>query len=79
MLYIPRGFGHGFITLTDSVETFCLSTRLLRPEAEGGLRLNDPAVRGDWPAELREMSDKDRRWPDLNPEFHGVELMRGLT
>ena len=49
------------------------------PEAERGLRWNDPAVGIDWPAEPQGMSDKDRKWPDLNPKFHGVELMRGLT
>ena len=79
MLYIPRGFAHGFITLTDNVEAFYLHSAFYSPEAERGLRWNDPALGIDWPAEPREMSDKDRQWPDLDPEFHGLELMRGLT
>ncbi len=49
---------------------------LRRPNA--GPRWNDPAIGIDWLAEPQEMSDKDRKWPDLDPEFHGVELMRGL-
>jgi dTDP-4-dehydrorhamnose 3,5-epimerase len=79
MLYIPRGFGHGFITLTDHVEAFYLHSALYSPEAERGLRWNDPAIGIDWPAEPQEMSDKDRKWPDLDPKFHGLDSMRGFT
>jgi dTDP-4-dehydrorhamnose 3,5-epimerase len=49
------------------------------PEAERGLRWNVTAIRISWPAEPQEMWDKDRIWPDLDPKFHGVEAMRGLT
>ena len=48
------------------------------PESERGLRWDDPAIGIDWPSEPQEMSDKDRKWPDFDREFHGVELMRGL-
>jgi dTDP-4-dehydrorhamnose 3,5-epimerase len=78
MLYIPRGFGHGFITLTDNVEACYLHSAFYSPEAERGLRWNDPAVGIEWPLQPREMSDKDCKWPDLNSEFHGVEAMRGF-
>ncbi len=78
MMYVPRGFGHGFIALTDNVETLYLNSAFYAPEAERGLRWNDPAVRIEWPQQPQEMSNKDRKWPDLNPEFHGVESMRGL-
>jgi dTDP-4-dehydrorhamnose 3,5-epimerase len=78
MMYVPRGFSHGFVTLTDNVEAIYLNSAFYAPEAERGLRLNDPAVRIEWPLKPLEMSDKDRNWPELNPEFHGVEAMRGL-
>ena len=78
MMYVPRGFGHGFVTLTDDVEALYLDSAFYSPEAERGLRWNDPAIGVNWPAEPREMSDKDRQWPDLEPNFHGVEAMRGL-
>jgi dTDP-4-dehydrorhamnose 3,5-epimerase len=78
MMYVPRGFGHGFVTLTDNVEAIYFNSAFYAPEAERGLRWNDPAVRIEWPLQPREMSDKDRKWPDLNPEFHGVEAMRGF-
>jgi dTDP-4-dehydrorhamnose 3,5-epimerase len=76
MLYIPRGFGHGFITLTDNVEAFYLHSAFYSPGAERGLRWNDPAVRIDWPSEPIDISDKDRAWPDFDLEFHEVEAMR---
>jgi dTDP-4-dehydrorhamnose 3,5-epimerase len=79
MLYVPRGFAHGFITLTDNVEAFYLNSSVYSPGSERGLRWNDPAVGVEWPAEPRDMSDKDRKWPDLDPKFHGLESMRGLT
>jgi dTDP-4-dehydrorhamnose 3,5-epimerase len=48
-------------------------------DAERGLRWNDSALGIDWPSETRDTSDKDRQWSNLNPEFHGLESMRGLT
>jgi dTDP-4-dehydrorhamnose 3,5-epimerase len=79
MMYVPRGFGHGFVTLTDSAETIYLMSAPYAPEAERGLRWNDPAIGINWPVEPIEMSDKDGKWPDLDPAFHGLEAMRGLT
>jgi dTDP-4-dehydrorhamnose 3,5-epimerase len=58
MMYVPRGFGHGFITLTDNVEALYLDSAFYSPEAERGLRWNDPAIGIDWPAEPRECRTK---------------------
>jgi dTDP-4-dehydrorhamnose 3,5-epimerase len=79
MIYAPRGFAHGFVTLSDNVEALYLVSAPYAPAAERGLRWNDPAIGVDWPASPREMSEKDRSWPDLDPEFHGLETMRGLA
>jgi dTDP-4-dehydrorhamnose 3,5-epimerase len=78
MMYVPRGFGHGLVTLSDNVEAFYLVSAFYAPEAERGLRWNDPAIGIDWPVEPREISDKDRKWPDLDATFHAVEAMRDL-
>lgn len=78
MMYVPRGFAHAFITLSDDVEAFYLVSDFYAPQAERGVRWNDPAVGIAWPIEPSEISDKDRAWPDLNAEFHGTERMRGL-
>lgn len=77
MMYVPRGFAHGLVTLTDDAEVLYLVSALYSPENERGVRWNDPAVGIEWPVEPVELSDKDRKWPDLDPQFHGFELMRG--
>ena len=79
MMYAPRGFGHGFVTLSDNAEALYLVSAPYTPASERGLRWNDPAIGVEWPAPPTEMSDKDRNWPDLDPKFHGLEAMRGLA
>lgn len=78
MMYVPRGFAHAFITLTDDTEALYLVSDFYAPECERGVRYNDPAIGIEWPLEPAEISEKDKAWPDFNAEFHGVELMRGL-
>lgn len=68
MLYVPEGFAHGYQTLLDATETFYHVSAPYAPEAEGGVRWNDPAFRIDWPdADRPFMSEKDRAWPDYQP------------
>ena len=66
MLFIPRGFGHGFKTLTDDVE-FCYKVDdLYSRECDRGIRFNDPAIGVDW-GEVTEslLSQKDTTAPLL--------------
>ena len=66
MLFIPRGFGHGFRTLTDDVE-FCYKVdNLYSKECDRGIRYNDPAIGVDW-GEVNEslLSAKDTTSPLL--------------
>jgi dTDP-4-dehydrorhamnose 3,5-epimerase len=70
MLYIPQGFAHGFMTLTDDTETLYLVTEFYSPEHERGLRYNDPVFGIPWPLEPMVISDKDRNLPDFNPASH---------
>ena len=64
-LYVPKGFAHGFQTLEDDTETLYLISEFYAPEAERGLRWNDPAFGIEWPdAEHAIVSDKDASWPD---------------
>ena len=78
MMYVPRGFGHGLITLTDNVEAFYLVSAFYAPQCERGLRWNDPALAINWPIQPVEISEKDAIWPELDQEFHSTELLRGL-
>ncbi len=65
MIYIPRGFAHGFQTLEDDTELFYYVSACYRPESERGVRWNDPALGIHWPLEITCMSEKDRRYEDL--------------
>ena len=66
MLYIPRGFGHGFKTLTDDVE-FCYKVdNLYSKEHDRGIRFDDPAIGVDWGEVAEELlSQKDTTSPLL--------------
>ena len=66
MLFIPRGFGHGFKTLTDDVE-FCYKVdNLYSKEHDRGIRFDDPAIGVDWGEVVEELlSAKDTSAPLL--------------
>jgi dTDP-4-dehydrorhamnose 3,5-epimerase len=65
-LYVPAGFAHGYQTLEDGSETFYQVSAFYAPEAEGGVRWDDPAFRIKWPdVAERTISDKDANWPDF--------------
>jgi len=70
MMYVPKGFAHGFITLEPDTEAFYLVDEFYAPELERGLRWNDPAIGIEWPAEPRVMSEKDRNHPGFDPGTH---------
>ena len=64
MLFVPRDFAHGFLTLEEHTEITYEVSEFYTPEAESGLRWNDPAFGIEWPATVHEISDKDANWPD---------------
>ena len=66
MMYAPRGFAHGFITLAPDTELIYLVSAFYSPELEAGVRWNDPRFAIEWPAEPAVISDKDRSLPDFN-------------
>ena len=70
MLYVPKGFAHGFITLEPDTEAFYLVTEYYAPDRERGLRYNDPKLGIPWPLEPVVISDKDKAHPDFNPAIH---------
>ncbi len=49
MLYIPKGFAHGFLVLSDEAEFTYKCDEFYRPEDEGGIRWDDPAIGIEWP------------------------------
>ena len=70
MLYVPKGFAHGFITLTDNTEALYLVDEFYAPELERGIRYDDPSFGIEWPLQPTVISDKDRQHPDFNPQHH---------
>jgi len=66
MLFIPRGFAHGFITLADDTEVQYKADNYYAPECDGNIRWNDPAIGIEWGMEPTVLSEKDRRAPLLS-------------
>jgi dTDP-4-dehydrorhamnose 3,5-epimerase len=58
-LFIPRGFAHGFITLTDGAEVLYMMSVPHAPGYSRGIRWNDPALAIDWPLEPQYMTARD--------------------
>lgn len=69
MLYVPYGFAHGFQTLREDTEVIYLMSEVYNPEAEVGLRYNDPAIGIEWPLPVTAVSEKDLNWPDFPSQF----------
>lgn len=65
MLYVPRGFAHGYVTLCNATEVFYQVSEFYHPESERGVRFDDPALAIKWPGEPAVISDKDRALPLL--------------
>jgi dTDP-4-dehydrorhamnose 3,5-epimerase len=64
MIYAPEGFAHGYLTLVDDTEMSYAVSQFYAPEAERGLRYDDPAFSITWPVDIQVVSDKDKGWPD---------------
>jgi dTDP-4-dehydrorhamnose 3,5-epimerase len=62
-LYVPEGFAHGYLTLTDDAEVEYHVSEFYTPEAERGFRHDDPAFGIEWPRKVTRISPKDAGWP----------------
>jgi dTDP-4-dehydrorhamnose 3,5-epimerase len=65
MMYVPKGFAHGYQALTDGATAFYMVSAYYAPQAEGGLRFDDPKLAIKWPRAVSDVSDKDAKWPLL--------------
>lgn len=67
-LFIPKGFAHGFLVLSDEAEFVYKCTEFYHGEDEGGIKWDDPEIAIDWPLEGIDeitLSDKDKLWKTL--------------
>lgn len=72
MFYIPEGFAHGFLVLSDEAEFAYKVTDFYHPGDEGGLAWNDPEINVAWPIEEGMeliLSEKDKKWKGLSETF----------
>ena len=66
MLYIPEGFAHGFVVLSDEAELFYKASNEYSPEHDRGIKWNDPDINIDWGIDFKPLvSEKDDRQPLL--------------
>lgn len=78
-LLVPKGFAHGFVTLTDNVNFLYKCDNYYNAEADGGIAFDDPDLAIDWPIDIKKaiLSEKDQHHPTLkefsaeNPFVYG--------
>ena len=73
-LLIPRGFAHGFLTLTDDVEIQYKADNFYAPDCDGNIRWDDAEISIDWPFEPTILADKDAKAPTLRERIERGEL-----
>ena len=74
MLVVPEGFAHGFQVLEPASEIFYLTTCCYNPEAESGIRHDDPAIGITWPAPVADLSERDGEHDLLSDVFEGITV-----
>ncbi len=72
MLVIPEGCAHGFQVLEPDTELLYLHTSFYVPAVEGGVRHDDPRLGIRWPLPVTNLSERDRSYPLIKPEFQGL-------
>ncbi|MDN2452935.1 dTDP-4-dehydrorhamnose 3,5-epimerase [Lactobacillus sp. UCMA15818] len=78
-LLVPRGFAHGFVTLTDNVNFLYKCDNYYNAQADGGIAFDDPTLAINWPIDLENaiLSEKDKKHPTFkefeanNPFVYG--------
>jgi dTDP-4-dehydrorhamnose 3,5-epimerase len=72
MLYIPKGFAHGFQCLTDRCELIYHHTEFYTPDAETGIKYDDPTINIEWALPVTTISQRDATHPYLDGTFKGI-------
>ncbi len=65
-LYVPEGFAHGFVVISESADVVYKCTDLYAPGDEYGVLWSDPAISIKWPVDTPVLSEKDQKNPILN-------------
>ena len=65
LLYVPEGFAHGFLVLSDEADVLYRTTAEYHPEAEAGIRWDDPDLAIAWPVAQPLLSPRDAQLPSF--------------
>lgn len=74
MMVVPEGCAHGFQVLEPASELLYLHTAFYTPDAEGGVRYDDPRLGIEWPLPVTDLSERDRSYPLISSDFTGIRL-----
>lgn len=74
MLYIPKGFAHGFQALEDDIEVLYLCDEFYNKEHENGIRYNDERINIEWKINNVFVSEKDKNHKLLDNTFIGIDI-----
>ncbi len=67
MFFIPKGFAHGFQTLTDNCEVQYFMSEFYSPKHSNGIRWDDSFLNIKWPIKNPSLSERDKNWPLIKP------------
>jgi len=68
MMYVPPGFAHGFVVLSDTADFIYKCTDYYHPESEQGIAWDDPDIGVEWPISDVMLSEKDKLNPKLKDQ-----------
>ena len=81
MMYVPPGYAHGFVVLSDTTDFLYKCTDYYHPQSEQGIAWDDPDIGINWPIEEVTLSEKDKKNSrlkdqpvDMLPEFKKFKL-----
>lgn len=82
-LFVPRGFAHGFVVLSETATFAYKVDNYYSPESDRGLAFDDPSLNIDWrlPIEQLQLSEKDKKQPklaDLTAESSEFDIAKNL-
>ncbi len=72
MLVIPKGFAHGFQTLSDDCEIIYFVDEFYNPQKESGLLYDDKILNIEWKLKVTDISKKDIKYKEIDSSFKGV-------
>lgn len=72
MMYIPKGFAHGFQALEPNSTVLYHHSEYYKPGSEGGFRYDDPAFAISWPLAVTVISQRDQQHPYVDKTFKGI-------